>query len=62
MNKIICDMCKSKEADNHFKVKKYKCFAKFEDKIVMPDWRWERIDVCTECYNKLISVKKEKKD
>ena len=45
MNKKICDLCKTNEADNNFKVKK--------------DGRlgWERTDICDVCYRKLINSK-----
>ena len=54
MLKTICDICKTNEAHKKFKVKHY----------IRPwrraNGRWERIDICTECYNKLMSIKEEK--
>lgn len=58
MNKCICDICGVNEADNHFKVKQL-------DVIDLGEYsrRWIPIDICKECYTKLISeVKQQKQD
>lgn len=51
MVNIICDICKKRPADKHFKVKKKVRtfpYAKRE---------WVQIDVCEDCYQKLLASK-----
>lgn len=44
MNKTVCDICFTNEANKFFKVKRLKTM-----------FDWERIDICVNCYNQLIN-------
>lgn len=62
MVKIVCDICKKRPADNHFKVKKEIETAEFDMGFVFPKWEWLRIDICKDCYRKLLtSIKEEER-
>lgn len=52
MIKCLCDICKENEANKKFKVKQKK--RMFRNGYF---WHgWDRIDVCEDCYFKLISL------
>lgn len=51
MVKCICDICCAEPATEHFKIKKQVKNYEFGTN------RWERIDICSSCYHKLIRVK-----
>lgn len=46
MKKVICDICREQEADQHFKVK-YKIGG------------WYRIDICKKCFEMLMEIRRE---
>lgn len=57
MTKCVCDICRKNEASKHLKIKKLtptltECET-FE--------KWQRIDICQGCYNKLIKGLEEEK-
>lgn len=62
MNKSICDVCRVREADEHFKVKQFTAYDDFSLGFSVPFYRWTRIDICRSCYEKLISSKGENYD
>lgn len=54
MQKIICDICEKRAADEHFKVQKQiKTVEFFDYGLVFPKNEWVRIDICKECYQNL---------
>ena len=54
MNKIICDICEERVADEHFRVQKQiKTVGFFDYGLVFPKNEWVPIDICEECYQKL---------
>lgn len=57
MNKSICDICGTREADEHFKVKQLTAYDDFS--LGFSVYRWTRIDICRSCYEKLRSSKGE---
>lgn len=57
MNKTICDLCKTKEANKNFKVKENKEFASYDCRYVYQFRDWVRIDICNDCYKKLWEIK-----
>lgn len=59
MNKTICDICGTREADEHFKVKRWTAYDDFSLGYSVPFYRWTRIDICQSCYKKLINAKGE---
>lgn len=56
MKKLICDICKEQEASKHFKVKEQK--EVYKNGSVT--YNWVNINVCLNCYNKLIDIAKTK--
>lgn len=65
MLKAICDICGIGPADNHFKVKKEIETAFIDMGIVFPKKEWVNVDICKECYQKLLfksSVKEKAND
>ena len=65
MLKAICDICGIRPADNHFKVKKEIETAFIDMGIVFPKKEWVNVDICKECYQKLVfksSVKEKVND
>ena len=59
MKKIVCDICKERSADEHFKVKQMKEVRG----IGWYTYRWVEIDICSVCYKKLLdSVKSNNQD
>ncbi|MFR8012074.1 MAG: hypothetical protein ACLU8W_09990 [Clostridia bacterium] len=59
MIKCVCDICRKNEADEHFKVKKLVPTLLTELGVFDT---WERIDICQECYNKLIKGLEDEKN
>lgn len=60
---IICDVCKEREANRSFKVKLSKKLAYkkvYGGGITYDPWwkRYHKIDICQECAEKLLGVKK----
>ena len=56
MKRIVCDICKERNADIHFKVKQLKAVYSGD----VSNRRWVRIDVCPVCYDKLFRITKDK--
>lgn len=46
MKKVICDICREREADHYFKVK-YKLGG------------WYHIDICEKCFEMLMEIRRE---
>lgn len=55
MLKTICDICEVRPADEHFKVKKEIETAKIDLGFIFPEREWVSIDVCEDCYRKLLN-------
>ena len=51
MNKCICDFCGENEANRHFKVKEQKWVSTSHGNVL----RYVTVDICQECYYKLIT-------
>ena len=60
----ICGICKKAPADNHFKIKKETEITCFDCGFVFPKKEWVNIDICKNCYKKLLAIvsKEEKTD
>lgn len=50
MTKCLCDICQKNEASEHLKVKKLTPTLTECGEY----GKWKRVDICQECYNKLI--------
>lgn len=50
MTKCLCDICHKNEASEHLKVKKLTPTLTECGEY----GKWKRVDICQECYNKLI--------
>lgn len=51
----ICDICKKKMVYNSSDIKiKYRAYRRWE---IWYEGGWNRIDICTDCLNKIISAK-----
>lgn len=65
MLKVICDICEIRPADNHFKVKKeIETACIFDTGIILPKKEWVNVDICKDCYQKLLftPLRKENKN
>lgn len=56
--KCICDVCRSNEANQHFKVKKLS--GVWKGRYEAPEWT--ELDICNQCYEKFIGVIHERED
>lgn len=60
MKTVICDICRKREADRHFKVKEQKAYASMDEYgFVHRTLFWTRIDICKTCMRRLITYGKE---
>ena len=51
----VCDICKKKMVYNSSDIKiKYRAYRRWE---IWYESGWNRIDICTDCLNKIISAK-----
>lgn len=57
MLKVICDICETRAADSHFKVKKEIETAAMDHGFVFPKKEWVNVDICKDCYQKLLSTR-----
>lgn len=62
MVKTICDICERKAASERFKVKKEMITTKIDMGSVFQKREWVPIDICEDCYQKLLfaSIKEKK--
>lgn len=58
MYKCVCDVCRSNEANQHFKVKKLCKVFRFPREVS----EWVKLDICDQCYEKFIGIIHEKED
>ncbi len=58
MYKCVCDVCRSNEANQHFKIKKLCGVFRFPREVS----EWVELDICEQCYEKFIGVIHEKED
>lgn len=56
MKVTICDICDSNEANIHLKIKMLKSYYSMDEP---PIKRWERIDICENCFNEIIRKSKQ---
>ena len=62
MNKRICDICDKNEANNSFRIQQEKEVASFSTfGFAIPKKEWVEIDICDECFEKMMTVKHYKK-
>ena len=54
MRKIICDICKKNGASRIYKVKQKILVSCWGYERVICKLNWTRIDMCKECYDKLL--------
>lgn len=59
MRKIICDFCKKNEAIRLYKVKQKRLVHCWGYEMRIPEPKWTRIDMCRECYDKLLKGEKD---
>jgi hypothetical protein len=58
--KCICDVCRSNEANQHFKVKKLSGVWTWRGRYEASEWA--ELDICNQCYEKFIGVIHERED
>lgn len=62
MNKRICDICETKEANNRFCVMQEKETSSYSTfGFLIPKKEWVDIDICDECFEKMKTIKNYKK-
>lgn len=62
MWKNICDVCKSREADesNRFRFRRRFKFIDYEFGMPFPHYKWEEICLCKDCMDKIFSINNQK--